>query len=72
MPEPGRVSGVHRYQPIPGPESPSVNSVSFSPRCLGDHENPDGDMATAVNAAIPDAGGSSVRRGSKNPKIGLF
>jgi len=56
--ETGRVSGVHRYQPIPGPESPSVNSVSFSPGCIQDHENPDGDMATAVNAAIPDAGGS--------------
>ena len=54
---PGRVSGVHRYQPIPGPESPSVNSVSFSPGCIQGTKTRRG-YGIRCQRAIPVAGGS--------------
>jgi hypothetical protein len=62
----GRVSWVHRYQPIPGPESTEIVSLVFAwPSRI---RKPGGDMSNAVNADIPVAGGSWIRGGGQKPQ----
>jgi hypothetical protein len=67
----GRVSGIHRYQPIPGPESPSVNSVSFSPGHPG-YENPEGICPPLLTRTSPLPEGRESVGGVKNPKNRVF